>query len=113
MAAREAEIHANEAAQRRAWRDAPPARQVVRSIGVRLAEPARRPEIDQPGMALAAKDDLVDTRLKELEARERALADRENLIATLETLLDRSRRRLEERLGQLDQRIAALAPTRV
>jgi hypothetical protein len=113
MAAREAEIHASEAAERRAWRDAPPARRVVHSIGVRLAEPTRRPEIDQPGIARSAECDLVDTRLKELEERERALADREKLIATLETLLDRSRRRLEERLAQLDQRIAGLTPTRV
>ena len=123
MAAREAEINCNEAAERRAWREAPPARQVIHSIGVRLAEPPRSvrlgaeqagaPEINQPAPARCAEDDFVDTRLKELEERERALADRERLIATLDTLLDRSRQRLEERLEQLDQRIAALTPTRV
>ncbi len=112
MAAREAEIHANEAAERRAWREAPSARRVIHSIGVRLAEPPRsvRLQAEESG---APADDLVDERLKELEERERALADREKLIATLETLLDRSRRRLEERLEQLDERIAALTSTGV
>lgn len=110
MAAREAEINANEAAQRRAWREAPPpARQVVHSVGVRLAEPPRSVRLvaEQPA------DDVIDVRLKEIEERERALADRERLIATLETLLDRSRRRLEERLAQLDQRLAAHMPASV
>jgi hypothetical protein len=110
MAAREAEIHASEAAERRAWRETPPARRVVHAIGVRLAEPEHGTE-REAAPAPRAEDELVDTRLKELEERERALADRERLIATLETLLDRSRQRLEERLAQLDQRIAALTPT--
>jgi hypothetical protein len=114
MAAREAEIHASEAAERRAWRETSPARRVVHSIGVRLAEPEPVHGTEREAApAPHAEAELVDTRLKELEERERALADRERLIATLETLLDRSRQRLEERLAQLDQRIAALTPTRV
>lgn len=132
MAAREAEINCNEAAQRRAWLEAAPARKVNHSISVRLAEPPRsvplpaeqasEPEFNQheatrmfterdASPVRRAEDDFIDARLKELEERERALADREKLIAMLEALLDQSRRRLEELLEQLEERRAALTPT--
>jgi len=129
-AAREAEINCNEAARRRAWREAARTHRLSHSTSIRLAEPplsarllveqAREPQINQreaartrgeAAPARRAEDDFIDARLTELQERERALADREKLIATLETLLDRSRQRLEERLEQLAERKAAFDPT--
>jgi hypothetical protein len=76
-------------------------------------EEARTHTEREAAPAHPAEDDIIDARLTELQERERALADRERLIESIEALLDRSRHCLEERLERIEERKAALNPTRL